>query len=333
MTQSKHFKALIRARMSKTGESYSIARGHLLGTLGSSKPELVAEFKAHDKHVAGLAFVPGGRELISGGFSGRARIWSTADWSLVGELTGHTGSVNGFGISGDGARVVTASSDMTVRLWDLTRRVELARLGKHSKAVVAVGVSASGDLAATGAYDGNVRLWSLEDQIELKRFSFGDRVGSVAFHPLKPLLTVSGAGPEVIVYQLDGTEAARIAGGTRITAIAWTGDGEFLIGSGGNTIRIWSRDDWEEVRAIAVEPNGDDGKARAIVIGPIAINHDSSLLAAGWEHHVGLWRFDSEVPAAVLDGLPKGVYNLAFHEDGHLLGVGCADGRVRVWSV
>ena len=115
--------------------------------------------------------------------------------------------------------------------------------------------------------------------------------------------------------------------------LAWTGDGEFLLGAGGDSIRIWSRGDWEEVRTIAVEPNENDGKARAIVIGPIAINHDSSLFAAGWEHHVGLWRFDNEVPAAVLDGLPKGVYNLAFHEDGHLLGLGCADGRIRVWSV
>jgi WD40 repeat protein len=161
MTQNKHFKALIRARMAKTGESYSISRSQLLGTLKSIKPELVAEFKAHDKHVSAIAFVPGQRELISGGFSGQARIWSTTDWTWFGELTGHTGSVKGFGISTDGRTAITASSDKTVRLWDLPERTELATLGNHSKPVVAVDLSADGDLAATGSYDGTVRIWSL----------------------------------------------------------------------------------------------------------------------------------------------------------------------------
>lgn len=85
MTQNKHFKALIRTRMAKTGESYSISRSQLLGTLKSIDPKLVAEFKAHDKHVAAITFVPGRREVISGGFSGQARIWSTTDWSRIGE--------------------------------------------------------------------------------------------------------------------------------------------------------------------------------------------------------------------------------------------------------
>ena len=83
MTQNKHFKAIVRARMAKTGESYSISRSQLLDTLRSIKPELVAEFRAHDKHVAAIAFVPGRPELISGGFSGQARIWSTPTGSRL----------------------------------------------------------------------------------------------------------------------------------------------------------------------------------------------------------------------------------------------------------
>ena len=51
------------------------------------------------------------------------------------------------------------------------------------------------------------------------------------------------------------------------------------------------------------------------------------MLAVGWEHHVGIWRFDDDNPAAVIDGLPKGVYSLQFSEDGKMLGLGCADGR------
>jgi WD40 repeat protein len=324
MTQNKHFKALIRARMAKTGESYSISRSQLLGTLRSIKPELIAEFRAHDKHVAAIAFVPGRPELISGGFSGQARIWSTDTWTKVGELTGHTGSVNGFGISSDGRTVITASSDKTVRLWDLPKRTEVATLGTHSKPVVAVDLSADGNLAATGSYDGTVRIWSLDHNAELSRAKVGERVGSVAFHPLKSWLAVSGATSEVSIYDADGTRVAELKASTPVTAVGWTGDGEFLIGVGGNAVRLWSRDDWDEVRSLDVDSNW---------VAPFATNHDSSLLAVGWEHHVGIWRFDDDKPAAVIDGLPKGVYSLEFSEDGRMLGLGCADGRVRVWAV
>jgi len=109
-----------------------------------------------------------------------------------------------------------------------------------------------------------------------------------------------------------------------VSNVAWTGDGEFLIGVGGNVVRLWSRNDWDEVRSIKVD---------TMWISPFAINHDSSLLAVGWEHHVGIWKCDDDQPAVVIDGLPKGVYNLDFSDDGHLLGLGCADGRVRVWAL
>ncbi|HKY47319.1 MAG TPA: WD40 repeat domain-containing protein [Acidimicrobiia bacterium] len=336
MTQNKHFKALIRARMAKTGESYSISRSQLLGTLRSIKPDLVAEFRAHDKHVSAIAFVPGREELISGGFSGQARIWSTVDWTKVGELTGHTGSVNGFGISSDGSTVITASSDNTVRLWDLARRIEVATLGNHSKPVVAIDLSADASLAATGSYDGTVRIWSLADRSEARRIKIGERVGSVAFHPLKSWLAVASATSEVGVYDADGTRVAQLSASTPMTAVGWTGDGEFLIGVGGNAVRLWARDDWDEVRSFEVEGGwlGDGAPGSPQVrIAPFASNHDSSLLAAGWEHHVGVWRFDDDQPAAVIDGLPKGVYSLEFSEDGKMLGLGCADGRVRVWSI
>lgn len=336
MTQSKHFKALIRARMAKTGESYSISRSQLLGAHRSIKPELVAEFKAHDKHVAAIAFVPGRLELISGGFSGQARIWSTTDWSRIGELIGHTGSVNGFGISGDGGRVITASSDKTVRFWDLPNRTELATLGNHSKPVVAVDLSVDGNLGATGSYDGSVRFWSLSDKTESNRIKIGDRIGSVAFHPLKSWLAVSGVNAKVAVYEPDGTEVARLSATRPVTAVGWTGDGEFLIGVGGNVARLWSHAGWEEVRSITVDVTSMGGRAAdpaPMQWMPFAINHDSSLLAMGWAHHVALWRFDDDRPAAVIDGLPKGVYNLDFSHDGRLLGLGCADGRIRVWAV
>ncbi len=287
-------------------------------------PELVAEFKAHDKHTSALAFVPGGLELLSGGFSGQARIWSTGDWSSAGELVGHTGSVNGFGLSGDGSLLITASSDKTVRLWDLPGRTEIATLGKHRKQVLAVDLSADGGLAATGSYDGTVVVWSMPAQSETTRIKIGDRVSSVAFHPVKPWLATARVSDDVLVLEPDGGEVVRLAAGGPVSSVGWTRDGEFLIGVGANVVRLWSREDWEVVRTFEVATTW---------LAPFAVNSDSSLLAIGWEHHVGIWKADVDEPAAVIEELPKGVYNLSFSEDDKVLAMGAADGRVRVWRV
>ena len=60
-------------------------------------------------------------------------------------------------------------------------------------------------------------------------------MASVAFHPLKSWLAVSGATSEVGVYDADGTLVTQINASTPVTAVGWTGDGEFLIGVGGSS--------------------------------------------------------------------------------------------------
>ena len=76
MTEQKHLKALIRARMARTGESYTAARRHIVKA--EARPSLTptAEFRAHDKHCMTAVFTPDDTHLISGGFGGQARIWT-----------------------------------------------------------------------------------------------------------------------------------------------------------------------------------------------------------------------------------------------------------------
>ncbi len=48
MTQQKHLKALVRARMKRTGESYTAARRHIVGSTHRLTLTLDREFRAHE---------------------------------------------------------------------------------------------------------------------------------------------------------------------------------------------------------------------------------------------------------------------------------------------
>jgi WD40 repeat protein len=326
MTQQKHMKALIRARMSRTGERFAAARLHFVGSSEELVLEQVAAFRAHDRHAIAVAFTPDGSELLSGGFKGQAFVWSTSDWRKVGELRGHTNSVNRFAFSADGSLAVTVSSDTTVRLWDLPAREPIAVLEGHGKGAVAVSLSADGERIATGGYDGIVRLWTVADRAETARFRLGPRMVSVAFHPSEPWIATAATTAEVVVIDPDGDEIARVPmDGDQAVTARWTDDGAFLAASGClGRVELWAVDGWTPVHRI------DVGVVAPL---PFAIAPDPSRISIGWPNHVGVWRADADAPAAVIDGLPKGVYSLDFSPDGRLLAQCGADGMVRVWSV
>jgi WD40 repeat protein len=324
MTAQKHFKAVVRARMARTGESYTAARAALLDELAAISLEPVVTIEAHDKHCIAVRFTPDGRELLSGGFGGQARIWSTTDWSRAGDLVGHTESVNGFAFDADGSRVMTVSSDGTVRLWDVATRRELATLAVGRKTVMALDIRPDGALAVSGGLDGIVRFHALDGRADPAPLKLGGRVSAAAFAPDGSRVAVASAGVGArLITPEDGTVVAlppADAGNVR-----WTPDGAFLVVTEpGGTVSILDTEDWSEVRRLEVERKG---------MLPSATSRDSGLVAIGWERHVGVWRADEDEPAATVDGLPKGVYALDFSPDGRLLAQGGADGRVRVWRV
>ncbi|MGZ8475211.1 MAG: WD40 repeat domain-containing protein, partial [Candidatus Limnocylindria bacterium] len=144
MTEQKHLKALIRARMARTGEAYTSARRHIVKAEAPPSLTPTAEFRAHDKHCMTAVFTPDDAHLISGGFGGQARIW-TLDGSLAGELVGHESAVSAVRVSPDGATAITAASDKTVRVWDLPTRRQRAVLGTHRKQVLALDLDAPRD--------------------------------------------------------------------------------------------------------------------------------------------------------------------------------------------
>ena len=323
MTEQKHLKALIRARMKRTGESYTAARRHIVDAAPRLSLTPEREFRAHDKHCMTAVFVPGDEHIISGGFGGQARIWDR-EGNRVGELAGHESSVNVIRISADGATAITASSDKTVRTWDLPARTERAVLGRHRRQVLALDLDATRDRVWSGGHDGKLQVWSLSGGDLTTTIDLGTSVGSVAVRAEDGLVAASTRDQGIALVAGEGTIAERIGSGTIIASVAWAADGSFLIGSAPAGATIWAADGWEPVRSLTTGPGS---------MLPVALSPDGSRIAAGWDHHLRLWSADESAAPVTVDGLPKGVYGLAFSHDGAWLALAAADGRVRLYSV
>jgi len=324
MTEQKHLKALIRARMARTGESYTAARRHVVKA--EDRPTLTptAEFRAHDKHCMTAVFTPDDQHLISGGFGGQARIW-TLDGSPAGELVGHESAVSAVRISPDGATAVTAASDKTVRVWDLPTRRERGVLGRHRKQVLALDLDAPRDRVWSGGHDGRLNAYSLATGELATAIDLGSSVTAVAVRSYDGVVAASTVGSGIAILDAEGTETARVAKSTGVIgSVTWAADGSFLLASSPSGATVWAVEGWEPVRSL------ETGSGSIL---PVALSADGSRIALGWDHHVGLWSADEEVAGATIEGLPKGVYGLSFSHDGRLLAAAAADGRVRVWSV
>lgn len=91
----------------------------------------------HSDSAEPLAFINGGRQLITWSQAGSVRIWDVATGKQLRLLAGHADALLGADISRDGRFLVTAGQDATVRIWDLqaplgaSNQIAGARKGLH----------------------------------------------------------------------------------------------------------------------------------------------------------------------------------------------------------
>jgi WD40 repeat protein len=326
MTANKHLKQLVRARMARTGESYAAARRHVIGQPSSVALADVYTIDAHGRHGQTVAFSPDGALLASGGQDAAVRFWNPVDGVAAFALEGHDKIVNDVLLL-DADTTVSASSDRTVRVWDTRARALRLTLDGHRDAVTALAGVPGGHIVVSGGYDGSLRWWDVSSGACLHEIRTGlRRIADLAAVPSTGHVLAAGSGGEVVVHDLaSGDDAGRFdTGAPGVVGLAISPDGAVVAAAGyDGAVTLWAAPGWEPLRRV-------DVGARASAVD---ISADGRLLAAAWDHHVGVWTLDADAPAVAEKLSIKGVYAVAFSPDGRRLAQTGADGRVRCWRL
>jgi WD40 repeat protein/Flp pilus assembly protein TadD len=283
-------------------------------------------FRAHQSAVAGLAFHPDGRRIVSGGWDKRARLWDAATgrelrrfagqeqavrcaafspdgkvlatgadnlrlWDVetgrpLHVCNGHTGIIYRLAFSPDGRRIVTASADRTARVWDVGAGRQLHVLSGHADEVLGAAFSPDGHWIATASHDQTAKLWDAMTYAEVRTFE----------------------GHTGVVKRVE-----------------FSPDGKHLATSSGDrTIKLWSVATGKVERTL----QGHDQLVDVVRFSP-----DGRWLASGdnggtvrtWDAATGKLQY-------VLRGHTGAVFVLAFRPDGQVLASGGSDG-VFLWDL
>jgi len=136
------------------------------------------------------------------------------------------------------------------RVWGRRSAAQRVSLRGHDGLVLSVAVTPDGEEVITGGSDGTTRIWDRATGAERLRFFDNNPVWAVAVTPDGAEVLTCGGNNARIRNRATGDERVILTGHTGpIWAVAITPNGrEIITGGADNTIRVWGRDNGQQVR-------------------------------------------------------------------------------------
>jgi hypothetical protein len=256
----------------------------------------VRRFDGHANAVDSIAFSRDGNRIATGSIDRTARVWDVKNGALLANLAGgHTGHVHAIAISADGTRVLTGGCDHTAVLWDVGAEKAIATLDQPGF-VRALDFAPDGksflvgNVGIGGRTTMTLRLYAAAGGPPTAEHKLPPVRGAAFLDGGKTVLAHAGSA----VWRLDltggkSTSAQRAgAAGPNMDPWAASPDGrtclfggmmatQFVDAATGRTLAQFSSDFADQVRAVAISPDGQLG-----------------VIAGGgrgtpWENNAGRW--------------------------------------------
>jgi WD40 repeat protein len=228
---------------------------------------------SHDDRVSSVAFSPDGARIATGGFDGKARVWSLQSGGLEHDIV-HSDPLWSVDFRSTEVLVTAGSGVPSVRLWRLDERPPAqTHVIEHRDLVTGILIDGARQRMATIGIDPVARLWDLPTAREVLDVSHEAVVSSVDISPDgEQLLTASRDKTARLWSVVTGTEIHRLAHPGVVAAAAFNPRGYELAATGcGDTLRTWETRTGRELSHLTI----------GATINTLAFSPDGSRLALG----------------------------------------------------
>lgn len=126
--------------------------------------KLVRSFSGHADALYAVAISPDGKQLATGGYDQKIKLWDIASGKEITTIKGHNGCINSLAYRPDGKVLASASADRTVKLWDTAKGERLDTFSQPLKEQLTVVFSADGKTVIAAGADSRLRQWRVSDK-------------------------------------------------------------------------------------------------------------------------------------------------------------------------
>lgn len=242
------------------------------------------ELDGHSGRVKSIAYSADGQTLASITYNYEIKIWKPSEGKCL-----RTFQVPGewcwsLALSHDGKLLAVSGGDNNIHLWDVDTGQRLSSLIGHEHQALGLAISPDCNMLASSSADQTIKLWDLATGDCSLTVHDDDRLWTIAYHPVEPLLVTGNAQGIVKLWDIPQGKYLNLMKGHQalVMSVCFSPDGQYIAsGSFDRTIKIWDRHTGHCLQTLSGHTDG---------IFTVTFSHlDHTLASAGVDETVKIW--------------------------------------------